>query len=132
MDILTYICYTNSGMLSFEWDDKKDQENQSKHGVSFKTAQYVFLGPDTGERGKLFMKKKTKYTDEPLGKLRVVKDFLPFPEELAFKEEGIKVTMTLSKSSVDFFKRAAEKYHAPYQQMIRKLIDAYAVGHPML
>ena len=26
----------------FEWDSKKDQENQQKHGVSFALAQYVF------------------------------------------------------------------------------------------
>ena len=71
------------------------------------------------------MKRKIKYTDEPLGELRVVRDFLPPPEELAFKEEGVKVTMTLSKSSVDFFKKAAQKHHTPYQKMIRKLIDAY-------
>lgn len=77
------------------------------------------------------MKKRIKYTDEPLGKMRVIKDFLPPPEELAFREEGVKVTITLSKSSVNFFKRAAEKYHAPYQQMIRKLIDAYTTRHPM-
>ena len=77
------------------------------------------------------MKRKIKYTDEPLGKLRVVKDFLPPPEQLAFREEGVKVTMTLSKSSVEFFKRAAKKYHAPYQQMIRRLLDAYTTRHPM-
>lgn len=40
------------------------------------------------------MKKKIKYTDEPLGQLQVVKDFLPPPEELVFKEDGVKVTMT--------------------------------------
>jgi predicted DNA binding CopG/RHH family protein len=72
------------------------------------------------------MKKRIKYANEPLGNISVVRDFLPPPAELAFKEEGVKVTMTLSKSSVDFFKRAARKYHAPYQQMIRRLIDAYA------
>jgi predicted DNA binding CopG/RHH family protein len=77
------------------------------------------------------MKKKIKYTDEPLGKLRVVRDFLPPPEELAFKEEGVKVTMTLSRSSVAFFKKAAQKYHTPYQKMIRRLIDAYAARHPL-
>jgi predicted DNA binding CopG/RHH family protein len=77
------------------------------------------------------MKKKTKYTDEPLGDLRVVKDFLPSPEELAFKEEGVKVTMTLSRSSVAYFKKAAQKYRTPYQKMIRKLIDAYAIRHPL-
>jgi len=70
------------------------------------------------------MRKKIKYTDEPLGDLRVVRGFLPPPEELAFKEEGVKVTMTLSKPSIAFFKKAAQKYHTPYQKMIRKLIDA--------
>jgi predicted DNA binding CopG/RHH family protein len=75
------------------------------------------------------MKKKINYTDEPIGRLRLVKDFLPPPEELAFKEESVKVTMTLSKSSVAFFKKAAQKYHTPYQKMIRRLIDAYAVRH---
>lgn len=75
------------------------------------------------------MKRKINYTDEPLGKINVVRDFLPPPEELAFKQENIKVTMTLSKSSVDFFKKVAHKYHAPYQKMIRSLIDAYAARH---
>lgn len=28
---------------SFEWDESKNQENQSKHGVSFYEAQYAFL-----------------------------------------------------------------------------------------
>ncbi|MCX5795335.1 MAG: CopG family transcriptional regulator [Elusimicrobia bacterium] len=64
-----------------------------------------------------------------MGKINVVRDFLPPPEELAFKQENIKVTMTLSKSSVDFFKKVAHKYHAPYQKMIRSLIDAYAARH---
>ena len=76
------------------------------------------------------MKKKIRYTNEPLGKLRVVKDFLPPPKELAFREEGVKVTMVLSRSSVEFFKKAAAKYHAPYQTMIRELIDVYASRHP--
>jgi len=75
------------------------------------------------------MRQKIKYTDEPLGRINVVKDFLPPPEELAFKQENVKVTMTLSKSSVEFFKKVAHKYHAPYQKMIRSLIDAYAARH---
>ncbi len=32
-------------MLSFEWDDGKEWKNQSKHGVSFSAAQYVFADP---------------------------------------------------------------------------------------
>ena len=77
------------------------------------------------------MKKKIKYTDEPLGRLRRVRDFLPPPEDLVFKEEVVKVTITLSKSSVAFFKKAAQKYRTPYQKMIRRLIDAYASSHTL-
>lgn len=47
------------------------------------------------------MKKKIVYTDEPMGDFEVVADFLPSPAELAFKEDGVKVTLALSKRSVD-------------------------------
>ena len=57
---------------------------------------------------------------------RVIQDFLPPPEELAFREEGVKVTLALNKKSVDFFKAEAGKHHSQYQRMIRKLIDSYA------
>jgi len=72
------------------------------------------------------MKKKIKYTDEPMGKVRVVSDFLPSPEELVLKDETIKVTIALSKVSVDFFKNEAQKYNTQYQKMIRRLLDEYA------
>ena len=78
------------------------------------------------------MKKKARrasYTDKPLGELRVVHDLLPSPRELAFKEENIKVTIRLSRRSVDFFKREAKKRRTPYQKMIRRLLDAYAAHH---
>jgi len=75
------------------------------------------------------MKKKIKYTGEPLGDLRVIDDFLPSPEELAFKEDNVKVTIALSKTSVEFFKREAEKHHTQYQKMIRRLIDFYVARH---
>jgi len=75
------------------------------------------------------MKTRIKYTDEPLGDLRVVKDFLPAPEELILKEENIKVTMSLSKASVDFFKAEAKKSRTSYQAMIRRLLDMYASRH---
>jgi len=71
------------------------------------------------------MSRKIQYTDEPLGELRVISDFLPSPEELAFREESVKVTISLSKKSVDFFKTEASKHHTQYQRMIRQLIDAY-------
>jgi predicted DNA binding CopG/RHH family protein len=72
------------------------------------------------------MKKKIKYTDEQMGHVRVVPDFLPSPEELALKDETIKVTIALSKTSVDFFKNEAQKYNTQYQKMIRRLLDEYA------
>jgi len=56
---------------------------------------------------------------------KVIKDFLPRPEELAFREEGVKVTIALSKKSVKFFKSEAAKHHTQYQRMIRRLIDTY-------
>ena len=71
------------------------------------------------------MKKKITYTDEPLGSMEVVPDFLPPPAELAFREEGVKVTLALSKKSVEFFKFEASKHQTQYQRMIRRLLDAY-------
>ena len=66
-----------------------------------------------------------KYTNERLGKLRVIPDFLPPPAELAFREDGVKVTISLSRKSVDFFKAEARKHNTQYQRMIRRLLDAY-------
>ena len=41
------------------------------------------------------------------------------------REEGVKVTIALSKKSMEFFKSEAAKHHTQYQRMIRKLIDTY-------
>ena len=75
------------------------------------------------------MSARIKYTDEPLGEPRVVPDFLPRPEDLLFREEGVKVTISLSKRSVEFFKSEARKHNTQYQRMIRRLLDAYAAHH---
>lgn len=75
------------------------------------------------------MSAKIKYTNEPIGNPRVVADFLPRPEDLAFQDEGVKVTIALSKRSVDFFKTEAQKNNTQYQRMIRRLLDAYAEHH---
>lgn len=81
---------------------------------------------DIGERGGEYMKNKIKYTEEPMGKVRVIKDFLPPPEQLVLKEENIKVTIALKKTSIEFFKKEAKKHHTSYQKMIRQVIDWYA------
>lgn len=83
---------------------------------------------DFGEKAKKFMKKKTekiKYSNELIN-AKVIKDFLPRPEDLVLKEDNVKVTLTLSKKSVDFFKHEAKKLDTPYQLMIRSLLDKYA------
>jgi len=74
------------------------------------------------------MSRKTavRYTDGEIGRVRVVKDFLPSPDKLVLREANVKVTLSLSQRSVDFFKRAAKKQRVPYQRMIRALVDAYA------
>ena len=61
-----------------------------------------------------------------MDKVGVISDFLPSPEKLASKDETIKVTVALSKNSVDFFKNEAQKYNTQYQKMIRRLLDEYA------
>ncbi|MBL7189757.1 MAG: CopG family transcriptional regulator [Phycisphaerae bacterium] len=75
------------------------------------------------------MKKKIKYTDGPIADAKVVRDFLPSPDELAFKEDQVKVTIGLSKSSVAFFKKEAKNHHTQYQKMIRRLLDVYVAQH---
>lgn len=81
----------------------------------------------TGGKEKQFMKKhKIKYTDEPIGKVKIVADFLPKPSELVLKEETVKITLSLTKESLDFFKKEAHLHHIGYQKLIRALLDRYA------
>ena len=75
------------------------------------------------------MSVRIKYTNEPIGEPRVIKDFLPSPSELAFRDEDVKITIMLSKKSVDFFKSEAAKADTQYQRMIRRLLDAYVEAH---
>jgi predicted DNA binding CopG/RHH family protein len=71
------------------------------------------------------MKSKRKYSDGPIDEIEIVEDFLPSPQELAFKEDTVKVTISLSRSSIEFFKEEAGKHNTPYQKMIRRLLDTY-------
>ena len=75
------------------------------------------------------MSAKIRYTDEALGQIRIVPDFLPRPEDLVFRDDGVKITISLSKRSVEFFKQEAGKHKTQYQRMIRRLLDAYAEHH---
>ena len=71
------------------------------------------------------MSKKIKYSNEPIGDLNLVADFLPSPEELILKQQNTKITISLSSESVSYFKDTAKKYHTPYQKIIRELLDEY-------
>jgi len=83
------------------------------------------MAQDTGERGGDIMKKRID-RDMPIGDLKRVGDFLPPPEKLATSEHTVKVTLRLSESSLNFFKKQAKKYHTKYQKMVRFLLDRYA------
>ncbi len=74
------------------------------------------------------MKRKKIDIDEdmPLGRLTRVKDFLPSPKDLVIPDENVKITISIKKSSVDFFKHEAGTYHTKYQKMIREVLDRYA------
>ena len=74
------------------------------------------------------MKSKIKYTSEPL-EMEVMEDFLPPPDQLAVKQDTVKVTIGLSKPTVDFFKARARQSHTQYQKMIRRLLDLYAARY---
>jgi hypothetical protein len=74
------------------------------------------------------MKSKITYTNEPL-EMEVVDDFLPPPDQLAVRQDTVKVTIGLSKPTVDFFKARARQNHTQYQKMIRRLLDLYAARY---
>ena len=71
------------------------------------------------------MKKRTvRYTEGEIGRFRVIKNFLPPPDKLVLRQANVKVTLSLSRRSVNFFKREAANQRVP--RMIRALVDAYA------
>ena len=145
---------------NFEWDPKKDAENQRKHGISFSRAQYAFLDPQRviardsaiakqrsdstalerlmvacllcgllivpqsfallalviGAKEKPFMSRKIKYTDEPLGEVEVVADFLPLPTEFVLRKEEMKVigqALGYKKKGVKQVAQASFSQHNP-------------------
>jgi len=71
------------------------------------------------------MKKKIKYTEEPI-ELERIEDFLPPPEALVQKEEMVKITISIRKPTVDFFRMKARRQRTQYQRMIRRVLDKYA------
>ena len=73
-------------------------------------------------------KKETqnKIVEGTFGKMKEVDDFLPSPEDLVLKvPETVKVTLSLDKDTVEFFKYQADEFGASYQRMIRNLLNEY-------
>jgi len=81
-----------------------------------------------GVKAEKSMNKVIQYSEEPLGQIKLVADFLPSPSELKAKNRNTKVTISLSTESVAYFKEMAEKHHMQYQKIIRQLLDEY-VAH---
>jgi uncharacterized DUF497 family protein len=138
------------GRLRLEWDASKDRLNRGKHGVAFEIAQRAFrdtarvIAEDVQRSGvekryycfgrvedRIMTVRFTHHGSaiRTIGEIRVVKDFLPPPDQLVMKEENVKVTLGLSKRSVQFFKREARRQGIRYQRMIRSLLDMYASHH---
>lgn len=74
------------------------------------------------------MKKRIKYTDQPL-EMEIVEDFLPPPRELARSATRVRVTLNLDKASVEFYKSRARQAGAEYHDIMRRLLDLYAARH---
>ena len=77
-------------------------------------------------------KEKIIYNEAPtdiaksLKRAKVIPDFLPPPEELVLKEPRVKITISLSSRSVNFFKEQAKKNNTGYQVLINEVLDRYA------
>jgi predicted DNA binding CopG/RHH family protein len=92
---------------SFEWDEQRSAEFMKK------------------EENKVKQQKNDKIVEGSFGAMEEIADFLPRPEELVFRPKGVKVTITLSEDSVNYFKEHAEQLQTSYQRMMRNLIDEY-------
>jgi uncharacterized protein len=94
---------------------------------TWRSGRIRIFGAGFGVRERESMSSRTvKYTAGEIGHVRVIEDFLPAPADLVPREENVKVTLSLSRRSLDFFKREAKKRRVPYQRMIRALVDTYA------
>ncbi len=70
--------------------------------------------------------KQDKIVEGTFGRIREVEDFLPPPEALIFKDDSTeRITITLTRDTVNFFRQKGQELDAPYQRMIRNLLDEY-------
>ena len=79
------------------------------------------------------MKKKVKYSNK-FGKeqkidgknLKIIKDFLPSPDELFLKEEKVKITIEVDVETYQFFQKLALSFNKKYQPLMREILKQYA------
>ena len=64
------------------------------------------------------MNKKIKYTDEPMQTGRIVKDFLPRPEDLVFRKERV-LTLRLDEPTLDELKEVANRKGLGMSTLVR-------------
>ena len=74
------------------------------------------------------MSAKTKYSDEPIKAGKPVSHFLPSPEELVLKEDTVKVTISLTKDSVDFLQETCKEIWHPISADDSALIGRLCAG----
>lgn len=64
------------------------------------------------------MRKKIKYTDEPMKTGKIVKDVLPRPERLSFRKERV-LTLRLDEPTVEGLKAVADKKGLGISTLVR-------------
>ena len=64
------------------------------------------------------MKKEIKYTDEPMNMGKVVKDFLPKPENLVMRKEKV-ITLRLDNSTIKELQVEANKKGLGISTLVR-------------
>lgn len=81
---------------------------------------------------------RIRYTNEPIGDPKVIRDFLPSPAELAFREEETKITITSSKrqqgpveSRCVMTRRSASADWPQSRLRIGRLADRRRSRHPI-
>ena len=64
--------------------------------------------------------------DMPRGRVTILPDFLPPPEELFPDDYTLKITIAIDVKTIKLFKVAAEKHGFKYQRMMREVLKRYA------
>jgi hypothetical protein len=93
------------------WAGKRGWKSTCSRGLiqENRASSNRIFGPATGPKARKSVSEHLRYKHEPLGRLRIIPDFLPGPEGLTPPDEGVKVTIALSKRSVEFFKNEARQ-----------------------